>query len=278
VTFLSGFWSATLTAAGLNALIATGLYFSNSAGALSVAHAALAGIGAYVAAVLTTNFGWPFAAAILVGMAAGFAVGALLATLTLRMNELVAGLTTLAFGETMVVIAFNIDYIGGANSFSGIPLLTSLGHVYGALALVLFAAWRFERSRLGLAAEACRDAPVAAATMGIDVAHVKVLVFAIGSAVAALGGILRAHYLLVQNPDDMAFWQSVNYTIFWVFGGSHAFWGAALGAVVLTTVPELLRFSLYERFIVYGLLLVIMVILRPQGIVTRAPTGGRANG
>lgn len=276
MSLLSGFWAATLTTAGLNAVITMGLYFSNSAGALSVAHAALAGMGGYVAAVLTTNFGWPFPLAILAGMVVGFGVGVFLAAVTLRMHELVAGLTTLAFGETMVIIAFNIDYIGGANSFSGIPLLTTLRHVYLVLAVVVFAAWRFERSRLGLAAEACRHTPVAAAAMGIDVTRVKVLVFAIGSVIAALGGVLRAHYILVQSPEDMAFWESVNYTIFWVFGGSYSFWGPAVGAVFLTIVPELLRFSLYERFILYGILLVVMVILRPQGAITRVPLGRRA--
>jgi branched-chain amino acid transport system permease protein len=271
---LSGFWSATLMTAGLNALVAMGLYFSNSAGALSVAHAAIAGMGGYLGAVLTTNFGWPFPLAILAGMVLGFLTGAFLAAVTLQMNELVAGLTTLAFGETMVVIAFNIDYIGGANSFTGIPAFTELWHVYLALALVLVIAWRYERSRLGYAAEACRHTPVAAAAMGIDVPRVKVEVFAIGGAVAALGGVLRAHYNLVQSPDDMAFWESVNYTIFWVFGGPYSFWGSALGATALTIIPELLRFSLRERFILYGILLVVMVILRPEGVVGRVPMGG----
>src|SRR4029077_6265390 len=105
-------------------------YFSTSAGALAACHAALAGMGAYLAAVLTTNFDWPFPAALLAGTVMGFAIGMLLALMTLRMNELVAGLTTLAFGETMVTIAFNLDYIGGANGFIGIPLETTFDNVY----------------------------------------------------------------------------------------------------------------------------------------------------
>jgi len=135
----------------------------------------------------------------------GFATGMLLALITLRMNELVAGLTTLAFGETMVIIAFNIEYIGGANGFIGIPLETTVGLVYLVLASVVFAAWRFDRSRLGYAARACRDNAGAAAAMGINITWVKTLVFALGSAIAGVGGVLRAHYVLVQNPDDMGF-------------------------------------------------------------------------
>ncbi len=234
---LPAFWVVTLITAGLNAIIAMGLYFSNSAGALSACHAALAGMGAYLAAVLTTNFDWPFPVALLAGAVMGFAIGMLLALMTLRMNELVAGLTTLAFGETMVTIAFNLDYIGGANGFIGIPLQTTLDNVYLVLALVVFAAWRFDRSRLGYAARACRD---------------------------------NAH-----AADDMGFFFSINYLIFWVFGGSYTFWGPIFGAMFLTILPELLRFSLYDRFIIYGVILTAIVIVRLQGVITRVPLGRR---
>ncbi len=273
--YLPAFWVVTLITAGLNAIIAMGVYFSNSAGALSACHAALAGMGAYLAAVLTTNFDWPFPVALLAGAVMGFAIGMLLALMTLRMNELVAGLTTLAFGETMVTIAFNLDYIGGANGFIGIPLETNFDAVYLVLALVVFAAWRFDRSRLGYAARACRDNAHAAAAMGINVPWVKTLVFALGSGIAGLGGGLRAHYVLVQNPDDMGFFFSINYLIFWVFGGSYTFLGPIFGAMFLTILPELLRFSLYDRFIIYGMILTAIVIVRLQGVITRVPLGRR---
>ena len=153
---------------------------------------------------VTTNFGWPLPAALLAGAALGFAAGVFLALVTLRMNPLVAGLTTLAFGETMVVIAFNIDYLGGANSFIGIPLYTTFDIVYLVLAIIVFAGWRFDRSRLGYAARACRDNAVTAAAMGINVTWVKTLVFALGGAIAGIGGVFRAHYILVQNPDRLS--------------------------------------------------------------------------
>ena len=133
---LPAFWVVTLITAGINAIITMGVYFSNSAGALSAAHAAIAGMGAYTGAVLTTNFDWPFPVALLAGALVGFMIGVLLSLITLRMNELVAGLTTLAFGETMVITAFNLDYIGGANGFIGIPLETTFNGVYLLLALV----------------------------------------------------------------------------------------------------------------------------------------------
>lgn len=266
-------WTVVLVAAGINSIITMGLYFSNAAGSLSLAHAAIAGMGGYLGAVLTTNFNLPFAVGILAASVLGFIIGALLALVTLRMHPLVAGLTTLAFGEVMVIICFNIDYIGGANSFSGIPLRTSLGLVYLVLAICVFAAWRFERSRLGYASLAARDSMVAAGVMGIRVPWIKILVFAIGAAIASIGGVLRAHYVLVQNPSGMGFWHSMTFQIYWMFGGSWTFWGPLFGAMFLTIAPELLRFSMGERFIMYGLIITIVIILRPQGVITRKGLG-----
>jgi branched-chain amino acid transport system permease protein len=276
---LLNFWTPVLITAGLNSIVALGLYITMSSGPLSVAHAALAGMGGYTGAVLTTNFGWPFPLAIAAGTALGFVTGLLLGLLIVRMNELVAGLTTLGFGETMVVVAFNIDYIGGANAFTGIPLRTTLWLVYGILVVLLFAAWRYDGSRLGFAARATRDSPVTAAAMGINVTWVKSLTFGIGAAIAGLGGVLRAHYILVQGPEDMGFFLSVGILIFVVFGGSYTFWGPLFGAMTLTILPELLRFSAKDRFIIYGVLLTVVIIVRPQGLITRTPTrtgAGRA--
>jgi branched-chain amino acid transport system permease protein len=258
-------------AAGLGAIIAMGLYFSSSAGAFNAAPAALAGISAYASGLLSVKLGWPFVPTLVAGMLVTLGVGLLLALLTLRMNVLVGGLATLGFGETAVVIGYNLDQVGGALGLSGIPNRTQLWHVYVLLAIVVVAAWRFDSSRLGLAAQACRHSPTAAAAMGINVPVVKMTVFALGGAIIGLGGALQAQYLLVVTPDDLGLWHSFNYIIFWIFGGSYAFAGPAVGAVVLSVLPELLRFSASDRFIVYGTALVAMIILRPEGIITRRP-------
>src|SRR2546422_6861251 len=226
-------------------------------------------MGVYWSAVLTTNFGWPFPVAIVAGMALGFLTGLLLGLLIVRLNELVAGLTTLGFGETMAVIAFNIDYIGGANAFTGIPMRTTLPLVYAVLAIVLCAAWRYDHSRLGFAARATRDSPVTADAMGIDITWVKSITFGIGAAIAALGGVLRAHYILVQGPEDMGFFISVGFLIFVVFGGSLTFWGPLFGRVVLLNLPDVLKVPAKGRLIIHGLLLPLHVIIQPQGLITR---------
>jgi branched-chain amino acid transport system permease protein len=273
--FISGFWVVTLISAGLNAIIATGVYFTSSAGAFTVAHAAFAGMGGYASALIAGGLGYPVWVGILAGAVLAFVVGSLLGLLSAQMHPLVAGLATMAFAEITVVVAFNTEALGGATGLTGIPLKTDLGLVYLVLALVLFAAWRFHHSRLGYAAHAIRDSMRAAGVMGVNVIRVKSLVFGIGSAVAAIGGALHAHYLMVQTAADMGFWGGMNYAFFWIFGGSYSFWGAALGAMVLTILPEVLRFSMSGRYILYGLLLMIVVVVRPQGLIPAMPMGSR---
>src|ERR1700722_8156355 len=273
MTFIDPYWNSVALQALVIAITATGLYISNSAGSLSVAHAALAGISGYIAAVLTTNFEVPFVLAVLAGACGAAISGALLSLLTSRMSLLVAGLATLAYGETAEVIAYNISYIGGSNSFYGIPLHTTFGVALFGLGCALFIAWRFDRSRVGRSAGAVRDDPGAAAATGIRITYVRFVSFVLGAFVAGIGGALRAHYVLVVNPADLGFTFSLHLVIMWVVGGSYVFWGPALAAIALTFIPELLRFSTDLRFVLYGLLLAVIILRRPAGFIPRIPTG-----
>jgi branched-chain amino acid transport system permease protein len=273
MTFIDPYWNSVALEALVTAITVTGLYISNSAGSLSVAHAALAGISGYIAAILTTNFGLPFVPAVLAGACGAALSGALLSLLTSRMNLLVAGLATLAYGETAEVIAYNISYIGGSDSFYGIPLETTFGAALFTLACALFVAWRFDVSRIGRAALAVRDDPVAAAASGIRINYVRFVSFVLGAFVAGVGGALRVHYVLVVNPADLGFTFSLPLVIMWVVGGSYVFWGAALAAIALTFIPEFLRFSTDLRFVLYGLLLAVIILRRPAGLIPRIPMG-----
>ena len=263
------FWEPILIITMINAMLALGFYVTMSSGILSVAHAAAAGMGAYAAAVLTTNFHWPFAPAVVVAIVVGGVVGAGLALVTMRMNLLVSSLVTLGFGETMSVIAFNIDYLGGASSFSGIPLRTTLGVTTGSLLLTIYVVWRYEGARIGLAARAVRDNPLAAAANGIDVLRTRVIAFSLGAAIAGFAGAISAHYTLVVNPADLGFFPSFYIQVYAIFGGSYTMWGPILGAWVLTFLPQLLRFAAVYRFALYGLSIVLVILLRPQGVLTR---------
>ena len=166
----------------LNVAMTLGLYITAMSGQLSMATAAIAGVGAYLAGVLTVNFGVPFIPAVLAATLAGALVGTLLAVLTLKMRDFILKLTTLAFGEALTVIAFNWDYIGGANSFYGISAQTGVWSAAATALLAFYVAWRFDGSRLGFAARAVRDDAVAATSMGVPAARVRIITFALGSA------------------------------------------------------------------------------------------------
>ena len=250
-----------------------GLYITAMSGQLSMATAAIAGVGAYLAAILTVKMGWWFAPAILMGGVMGAIVGLVLALLTLRMRDFILKLTTIAFGEAIAVLAFNWDYIGGPNSFTGIAPYTTIWTCLVGAGIALYVTWRFDGSRLGFAARAVRDDPVAATAMGVSLAQLRCITFALGSLLVGAAGAIQAHYVLVVSPHDLGFFVSLNFIIFLLFGGMQTMWGPVLGAILLTALPEALRFAKEYRLIVYGLIIVIVILKRPQGLLTRIPTG-----
>lgn len=257
----------------LNVVMALGLYITAMSGQLSMATAAIAGVGGYLSAVLTVKFGWSLLPATVLAAAAGALVGVVLALLTLKMRDFILKLTTLAFGEALSVLAFNWDYIGGANSFTGIELKTTIWTAIATTILALYVAWRFDGSRLGFASRAVRDDPIAAGAMGVSIAEVRSITFALGGALVGMAGAVQGHYILVISPHDLGFFVSLNFIIFLLFGGLQTMWGPVVGAVLLTALPEMLRFSNQYRLILYGLIIVLVVLLRPDGLVLRQPTG-----
>ena len=238
-----------------------------------MATAAIAGVGAYLAAILTVKMGWWFTPAILMGALMGAVVGLVLALLTLRMRDFILKLTTIAFGEAIAVLAFNWDYIGGPNSFTGIAPYTTIWTCLVGAGIALYVTWRFDGSRLGFAARAVRDDPIAATAMGVSLAQLRCITFALGSLLVGAAGAIQAHYVLVVSPHDLGFFVSLNFIIFLLFGGMQTMWGPVLGAILLTALPEALRFAKEYRLIVYGLIIVIVILKRPQGLLTRIPTG-----
>lgn len=264
-----GFWEPIIIVCLLNLTLVSGLYINALSGILQLCTAAIAGIGGYAAAVLAVNFGWPFIPSLAVAALAGALVGAVLALVTARMALFVLKLTTLAFGEAVVVLVYNTDYLGGANSFTGIPLHTDLLAAGLGAALAVFVAWFMDRSVVGFAARAIRDDPIAAGSVGISVRRIRVLTFTVGAAIIGLGGALQAHYILVISPHELGFFTSLSFIIFLVIGGTQTLRGPLLATIVLTAVPEAIRFAGEYRLMLYGLVVVVVVLLRPDGLITR---------
>ncbi len=109
--------------------------------------------------------------------------------------------------------------------------------------------------------------------MGISIAQVRSMTFAVGGALVGIGGASQGHYMLVISPHDLGFFVSLNFIIYLLFGGLQTMWGPVLGAVLLTALPEALRFTSEYRLILFGLIIVLVVLVRPNGLLTRTPTG-----
>ena len=263
-------------------------FVSGYIGQVSLGHAAFFGFGAYVSAVLTKLCGWPFWYALPVAgiMAAllGFPLGA--PALRVKGNFLVV--ITYGSGEVLRYIMINTDMTGGPAGMPGIPTpmlfadFADMGptgkeaYILMAFCLVVFLAFfksRLEKSRVGYAFAAIREDEIAATSMGINIKRYKILAFVLGAFFAGLAGSMNASYVRMVSPELFGSAQSILILSMMVVGGARSIKGCILGAGLLTMLPEFLKYlkgfmglPFDPWLIIYGLLLVAMMRLRPQGI------------
>jgi branched-chain amino acid transport system permease protein len=269
----SVFADSVLIGVGINMLLALGLYFTLATGQFSVGHGGFMAIGAYSASILTVNFGWPLVPAVLCGGVAAFAIGVLIGLPVLRFSHLYLAMATFGFGEIVRAAFSVVDYVGGVGGMRGMMGTTAPVVLALVVAAVAFS-WLHSRSRWGLACDAIRQDEDAAAAMGIDVRLNKVLAFGVGAALTGIGGGLYAHHFYFIEPTTFGLHMSVAIILFVIFGGIETFWGAILGAAVLSLLPDLFRFLKDWYLFMYGLLFVLLMIFRPQGVLDRAALRG----
>jgi len=252
---------------GINLILALSLYFPLSAGQLSLGQGGFMAIGAYASSWLTATLGWPWPVAFVVAAAAAGLIGALVGLPALRVRGIYLVLMTMAFGEIVRVFFLNFAPTGAAQGFRGMPFVTSLPLVATlAVATVVLAA-RTAGSRMGRAFAAINRDELAAEVIGVDVTHAKLVSFIVGAVVAGLAGALWAHYVQFIEPEEFGFARSVMPFTFVVVGGIETFWGAVAGAAALTLLPEWLRFLKEWRLALYGLAMLAVMIVRPQGLI-----------
>ncbi len=252
-----------------------GLFLLMSAGQVSLGHAGMMGIAAYAAAVLAVHGGLPFWAALplcgIVGLVAGVIYCALLGW---RLSGFYLAIGTFAFGEMLINIWLTTDYLGGAIGISGIPLDTRWPVLVIVLPLILFGLWRLEGSRFGLAFRAIRDNEIVAGSMGVDVVRTKMVAWMIGGFVTGLAGCLHAHRVTVITPPEFGIYTSVTMLLAVLLGGLRTVWGTVLGSAVIYFGPWITTTDEpRDRLMFYGALIVILMIVRPQGLL--APRGAR---
>ncbi|MGI6163364.1 MAG: branched-chain amino acid ABC transporter permease [Bacillota bacterium] len=268
---LSPYYYQLIVITCINVIMALSLNLvTGFAGQLSLGHAAFMGIGAYTAGILTSVYQVPFLAALAAGGLSAAFFGLLVGLPTLRLKGDYLAIATLGFGEIIRVTILNMKITGGAFGLRGISKETNLAISVAAVVLTYFTLKRLMKSRFGRAITAIREDEVAAQAMGIDITQYKVLAFVIGASWAGIAGGLFAHWFRYLNPSSFAFGKSVEILSMVVLGGMGNLEGPVLGAAVLTYAPELLRgasdFVSQYRMLFYGALLVIMMLVRPQGL------------
>ena len=268
--WLETFWATYSTLAlsiGTNVLLALSIYLTLACGLLTVANAAFMGIGAYTAAILTLNTGAPFALALLAGALLAAAAALVIGRPTLRLSGVYLAMATLAFGEVVRILILNAeDLTGGALGLNGIPQLTGALHVLFAVAASLYVLLRLAHSRFGRAMAAIRQDEIATELLGLDVRAYKLFCFVAGAGLAGLAGALNAHYTFFIGPSEFGFERAVEILAMGVLGGVSSPWGAALGAVLITLLPEMLRGLGHYRPLINGLILIVIILYSPNGI------------
>lgn len=271
---------------GINIVLAVSLNLVNGfTGQFSMGHAGFMAVGGYTSAFITTTlkslypslFAEPFLAhsiflgALLIGALVASFAGYLVGLPSLRLKGDYLAIVTLGFGEIIRVFILNIEAIGGARGMPGIPTFSSFGWVYTFALITVYVIKRLMDSPMGREFLSVREDEIASEAMGVNTTQAKVRAFVIGAFFAGIGGGLFAHFLTYLNPGTFDFNKSFDIIIMVVLGGMGSISGSILAAGFLTILRELLR-TLQEitqvdfRMIIYSLILISMMILRPNGL------------
>jgi branched-chain amino acid transport system permease protein len=282
---------------GINVILATSLNLVNGyTGQFSLGHAGFMAVGAYASGSWSNHLdpsilGWmggasnPFATnvAFLISMLfagvlaaiAGFAVG----VPSLRLKGDYLAIVTLGFGEIIRVAILNTDFLGASRGLSVTGSFTNLFWTYGSVVVCVYVVLSLVHSTFGRGFLTVRDDEVAAEAMGINTTKYKVLAFVVASFFAGIAGALYAHFKAFLTPEGFNFFRSVDVVVFVILGGMGSTIGVILAAVMLTILPEALRALAHTQFvppayqgllenrlILYSLLLITLMLTRPQGL------------
>lgn len=277
----------------LNIVTVNGLSILNRTGQLSFCHAAFMGLGAYASILATTRFGMPFVMSVVLGTMIAALGSFLLGSVILRLRGVYFVLITFAFGELFRLALLEGGALtGGANGISGIPPAEIVGLVFDnkksfycmaavlAVASVAFVVLFFKTPK-GHALDAVGDNPSLAEASGISVQKTQLFAFTLGSAMAGIGGAFLARYVGYISPESFGTPVSIAVIIMLVVGGRYSVYGPAVGALVMTLLPELFRGAVQTQNIFYGVTLIMILRFLPEGLASlsavlkiRAPAKG----
>jgi len=266
-----------LVALGLNVVV-------GFAGLLDLGYVGFYAVGAYTTAVVTSGqFTLPWIAALPLSVIMAMIAGVILGTPTLRLRGDYLAIVTLGFGEIIRITANNSDWLGGPRGISKVARPPSFGPLqfgvlnakpywylgFTVILFVIFVLTRLENSRVGRAWAAVREDEDAAELMGVDTFKFKLWAFAIGAAIGGLAGSLYASKVGFINPDNFQLQLSILFLAAVVLGGTGSMYGVIMGGFLVAWIPERFRGFSTRRYFVFGVVLVLVMVFRPQGIIPR---------
>jgi branched-chain amino acid transport system permease protein len=265
---MSGYFEGVLVLLAINIVFAYGAYLPLAAGQLNIGLAGFAAIGAYASAYLSNQFAVHPLIAMLLGAILSGLVALAVAVPVLRTRGIYLALATFALGQIIRAAILNLQFIGGAAGYpvtDYIRLPIVLGFAIGVVVLVslLFG------TRFGIAVRAVQDDERVADLMGVEVRGIQIAAFSLGAMIAGIGGGLYAHQFGYIEAQYFNVGLSITIVLYVILGGTQTTMGPLIGATIFTLLPELLRESTSWRYVAFAAAVIVLMALRPQGLLTR---------
>jgi len=261
---------------GINIILAVSLNLINGhTGQFSLGHAGFMAVGGYTAAKFTLELSPSvppalspllFLAALILGGLVAALAGLAVGVPTLRLRGDYLAIVTLGFGEIIRVIFQNLDAVGAASGLKGIANWTGFGWAWSLAVITVFTVASLVNSTYGRGFIAVHDDEVAASAMGVNPVRYKVTAFVVGAFFAGVAGALYAHHKQFLSPTGFDFMKSIDIVVMVILGGMGRTAGVILAAILLTVLPEALRDFASYRMILYSLLIIVLMMVRPQGL------------
>jgi len=275
---MSGYVSGLLAVFAINTVVAYSVFIPASAGLLNLGAAGFVLVGGYTAGALTSQFDFPLWFAIMLGSALAGVVAFLISWPILRTRGVYMVLATFAFAEVVAGVLLNIPALGGAAGLSVMAYAGLQTVLPVTLAVVVFVAWLMS-TRFGLSVRAIHDDESVAHLFGVNLRATQVTALTIGGAIGGLGGALLVHQFNFIDVQSTGVLFSIYVLLYVLMGGTQTVWGPIFGAAFFTLAPEALRnlsqlspslkFLENGRYMVFGIAVVLLMMWRPQGVITR---------
>lgn len=237
-------------------------------GLFSFGQAAFMAIGAYTAGLVVIKLKLPFGLAIVFGVVMGILFALIIGYPTLKLRKDYFALVTLVFGQAIAALLnYFVGLTGGASGLSGIPKKTDFWLVAVSLVVIIFFVANLKRTKFGRICVAIKNDELAAQSFGIDVFAVKLKVFVLSAALTAYAGALYGFFVTYVEPIMFGWMKSAEWVIIVFFGGAASLTGAIFSGLLLTILPEVLRFASEYRIALYSVLILIVLNFKPKGLL-----------